>query len=243
MSGHSKWATIKRQKGAQDAKRGQLFTKLSRSLTIAVREGGGITDPESNYKLRIAIEHARANNMPKENIERSIEKAKGSEEIELSEAIYEAFTPGGAALVIQTVTDNRQRTVAEIKNILEKNGASLGSPGAVSYMFDQKGEIIALKNGKSIDEMLEIAAASGAEDVDEQGDKAFIYTQPSKLIEVKKNIELQGIKIESAQLILKPKTLIPINQDLESKVINLLESIEDLDDVQKVYTNADFTVN
>lgn len=243
MSGHSKWSTIKRQKGVADQKKGQIFTKLSNAITIAVREGSGITDPGFNYRLRIAVDRAREANMPKESIDRAIEKAKGIGADQLSEAVYEGFAPGGAALVIQAVTDNKQRTVAEIKNILEKNGASLGTPGAVSYMFDQKGEIIVLKNNKTIDAMLEIATLAGAEDVDDEDDRAIIYTNPTKLIEVKKNIESQGLKVESAELTLKPKTLVPISQNSQGKVINLLEKIEDLDDVQKVYTNADFSVN
>lgn len=241
MSGHSKWATIKRQKGAQDAKRGQLFTKLSNAIAIAVREGGGVADPEFNFKLRIAIEKARAANMPKENIERSIEKAKGGAGRGLEAAVYEGFAPEGVGVIVHTVTDNKQRTVSEMKNIFEKSGGTLGSQGSVAYLFAQMGELVVKKSGKSTDDILSIALETGVEDVEEEDTVVFLYTDPSKLAEVKKAVEESGLLTESAELIFKPKTTLQIEDpNKKEKLITFLEKVEDQSDVQRVYSNVEF---
>lgn len=236
MSGHSKWATIKRQKGANDAKRGQLFTKLSNAITIAVRQGGGITDPTSNFKLRLAIDKARAANMPKDNIERAIQKAISSGADAVQELMYEGFAPGGIAVIVEAVTDNKQRTVSDVKNIFDKSGGSLGNPGSVSYLFNKRGEMVIKKNGADSDELLSKGIDAGVEDMEEEQDSVFFYTDPSQLANVKRNLEEKGLAIESAEIIWLPINYIA-SPDNEEKVMMLIEKLEDLDDVQKVYTN------
>lgn len=241
MSGHSKWATIKRAKGANDAKRGQLFTKIAGTISIAVKQGGS-PDPNFNPRLRLAIDKAKESNMPRESIERAIQRGSGgSGEASLEEAVYEGFGPGGTAIIVEAVTDKKQRTVAEVKNVFEKNGGSMGAQGSVAYMFDKVGEVVAHADGKSADELLEIALESGADDVENEANLAYFYTQPNSLMQVKSNLEESGLKIEEAEIVYKPKTFVssPENQ---SKVEGIVQKLEDLDDVQKVYTNFDFTV-
>lgn len=236
MSGHSKWATIKRQKGANDAKRGQLFTKLSNAITIAVRQGGGISDPEFNFKLRLAIDKARSANVPKENIERAVNKASaGAEQVE--EMLYEGFAPGGVAVIVEAVSDNKQRTFSQVKNVFDKNGGSLGSTGSVSYMFSRRGEITAAKNGATSDEMLSKGIEANVSDMEDDTNSVFYYTDPQELQSVKKNLEAQGISIESAQLIYAPTNYISSDSATQEKVLNLVEKLEELDDVQEVFTN------
>ncbi len=237
MSGHSKWSTIKRQKGVADTKRGQVFTKLSNAITIAVRQGSGIADPESNFKLRLAMDRARAANMPKENIQRAIDKAAGSGAEAVEELLYEGFGPGGVALMVEAVSDNKQRTVSDVKNIFDKNGGNLGSSGSVSYLFARKGEIIVSKNSKSTDEIVEIGIDAGAEDFEEEGDSVFFFVPPASLQEVKKNLESSGLQIESAQILYIPTSESEQSGEIADKVMNLCEKLEDLDDVQQVYTN------
>jgi len=239
MSGHSKWATIKRQKGANDTKRGQLFTKLSNAITIAVRQGGGVADPEFNFKLRLTIDKARAANMPKENIERAIKKASGSGAEEVQELLYEGFAPGGVAVIVEAVTDNKQRTFSQVKNIFDKNGGSLGSSGSVSYMFSRRGEITAAKNGASSDEMLAKGIDANISDMEDDENSVFFYTDPQELQNVKKNLETQGVSVESAQLIYAPTNYISSDNAVQEKVLNLVEKLEELDDVQEVYTNLE----
>lgn len=239
MSGHSKWATIKRAKGATDAKRGQLFTKIAGTISIAVKQGGS-SDPEFNPRLRLAIDKAKGANMPKEGIERAILRGSGgSGDSVLEELIYEGFGPAGTAFIIEAVTDKKQRTVAEIKNVLEKNGGSMGAQGSVAYQFDKVGEIIANVNGKTPEDLLDIALESGAEDVENEADLAYFYTQPTTLMQVKKGLEEQGMSIEDAEIVYKPKTLIS-NPENQSKVEGLMQKLEDLDDVSKVSTNFEF---
>ena len=242
MSGHSKWATIKRQKGTNDAKRGQMFTKLSNAITIAVRAGGGVGDPTSNFKLRIAIDKARAANMPKENIERAIERAKGNAGSALTEALYEGFAPGGIAVLVHAVTDNKMRTVAEVKNIFEKGGGAFGSTGTVAYLFDHKGELIVPLNDKTSDEVLTAALEANVEDIEEDAKLVYMYVSPQELAQVKGLLEAQGLQIENAELVYKPKSTMKLaDQETQDKVIHFLERIEDISDVQKVFTNANFT--
>lgn len=167
MSGHSKWSTIKRQKGANDAKKGQQFTKLSIAITLAVKQGGGIGDPNMNPKLRLAVDAARNANMPKDNIERAIERASGKNASEMTEVLYEGFGPGGISVIVEAITDNKQRTTPEIKSIFDKNGGTLGVQGSVGYQFEQKGQITVGKNGHSFDDVFLIAVEQGADDVED----------------------------------------------------------------------------
>lgn len=238
MSGHSKWATIKRAKGAADLKRGLTFTKISNAITVAVKASGGITDPNSNFKLRLAVDAARAANMPKDNIERAIQKAVGKEGAELQEVIYEGFAPEGVSVIIEAATDNVMRTTSEIKSIFNKEGGNFGQPGSVAYLFSQKGRIVVNKNGKSIDELFEIAVESGAEDIEEFQDKAIITTSYSDLSSIRERLIAKGINPEEIEAVRKP--LIPIiisdSEKLE-RVVRFLSRLEGLDDVQKVYSN------
>lgn len=240
MSGHSKWATIKRAKGANDAKRGQLFTKLSLAITIAVKQGGMVTDPSGNPRLRLAIDTARAANMPKENIDRAIQRAAGKDATEMEEVIYEGFGPGGFSIIVEAVTDKKQRTTPEIKNLFEKNGGNMGNPGSVSYQFQQNGLVTVEKNGKTLDDVFLAAADAGAEDMEEAGDEILVYTKPEDLGKVRDTLSTEGFSVKSAELMRKPVTTVSLN-DIEQarKALNFIEKIEDMDDVQKVYANYD----
>ena len=237
MSGHSKWSTIKRQKGVADAKRGQLFTKLSQAITIAVKQGGGVTDPNSNFKLRLAMDKGRGANMPKEIIQRAIDKAKGGAGGDMEELVYEGFGPGGVAFIVETVTDNKQRTVSEVKNIFDKNGGNLGAQGSVSYLFKKAGEIVIKKTGQSSDEILDMALDAGVEDMEEGDDVVYLYTDPQNLIHVSNALSEKGLVVDSAELVFRAETTVVASEEIEKKIFNLLEKLEDLDDVQKVYTN------
>lgn len=239
MSGHSKWKTIKHQKGQLDIKRGQVFTKLANAITIAVKQGGGITDPNSNPRLRLAIEAARARNMPKDNIERAIERGVGKGgEGNLEEATYEGFAPHGVNVIVEAATDNLQRTSSEIKNIFEKNGGSFGQPGSSSYLFKKMGEVFVKKGGKSYDDIFSLALEAGAEDIEEIGDEVVVYTQTGDLAKVKDELASKGLQITDAKHTVKPISKVNIaNRGDYDKVINFLSSLEDLDDVQEVYSN------
>lgn len=241
MSGHSKWAQIKRQKGAADVKRGQLFTKLANVITIAVRQGGGIADPNANFKLRLAVDRARAYNMPKENIERALKRAQSKQMGEMEEVAYEGFGPGGISVMVEAVTDNKQRTASYIKNTFEKNGGRLATPGAVSYQFQQKGLLTVEKNGKSLDDLLLLAAEAGAEDVEEAGSTlTFIYTEPQMVARVREELIARGLKVKEAELTRISTTPVPITDREEArKILSFMEEMESLDDVQKVYSNFD----
>lgn len=241
MSGHSKWAQIKRQKGVADIKRGQIFTKLAKAVTIAVRDGGGIADPNQNFKLRLVIDKARAVNMPKENIERAIEKGKGGGKgEELYEVIYEGFAPGGIALIVEATTDNKLRTNSEVKNVIEKSGGTLGVPGSVSYQFQTKG-LVNVKKNKDLDEIFLIAADAGAEDIEEAGDEVLIYTKPEELGSVR-NALSNKLELVNAELTRKPTITIGIeDKNKAEKIIGLIEKLENMDDVQRVYANFDIS--
>lgn len=240
MSGHSKWAQIKRQKGTADIKKGQTFTKVANAIIIAVRQGGGNADPESSFKLRLAIEKARAVNMPKENIQRALRRAQGKQEGgELQEVVYEGFGPGGVAVMVECVTDNKERTRFEVKNVFDKSGGTLGQPGSVSYQFKQVGLLTVKKDGLSFDEIFSKAADVGATDVEEAGLEAMVYTDPSHLRTVKDALISAGLSVVEAQLDRKATVTVPIsNKENSAKVLLLVEKLESLDDVQKVYTNA-----
>ena len=240
MSGHSKWSTIKRQKGVADIKRGQTFTKLANAIIIAVREGGG-GDQASNFKLRLAMDQARGANMPKDNIQRAIDRGLGrggAASLEL--AVYEAYGPGKIALIVEAATDNKNRTTAEVKNTIEKAGGSFVSPGTVSWMFTDEGLIVTPKNGKSMDEFLDLAIEAGAEDVAEAGDMVEVYTKPDTLESVKSVFLQKGLSIESAEISKKPSTVVSVdNADVAKKILDLMEKLENLDDVQKIWSNFD----
>src|SRR5882672_2346907 len=233
MSGHSKWATIKRQKGANDAKRGQLFTRLSKSITMAVQQGGGVSDPESNFHLRLAIEAARSANMPKENIERAIQRASGKQAETLEEAIYEGFGPGGFSVIVESFTDNKLRTVSEVKNIFNKNGGSMGAQGSVMYQFEKNGFITVDKDGKALDDIFLIAADHGVEDIEEAGSEVLLYTKPEEVTKVKDELTKNGLKVMTAELIYRPIVINALTDNVASeKALAFVEKLESLDDVQ-----------
>lgn len=241
MSGHSKWSTIKRQKGVTDARRGREFTKLGNAITIAVREGGGSGDPASNFKLRLTMDQARAANMPKENIQRAIDRGlgKGGSGGQLETVDYEGYGPGKVAVIIEAVTDNRNRTSSEIRGVVEKNGGTFASSGAVSWMFKDCGLIGVAKDGK-FDEIFEASVDAGAEDVEEAGDSVEVYTKPADLDRVKKSLEEKGLKVLSAELYKKPTTTVEITDaEVAKKLLSFVEKLEDVDDVSKVYANFD----
>ena len=240
MSGHSKWAQIKRQKGVNDQKRGKTFTKLGNAITISVRQGGGIGDPSQNFRLRLAIDAARAANMPKENIERAIERAKGTKAGDLEEVIYEGFAPHGVSVIIEAATDNSMRTTSEIKSIFHKAGASFGQPGSVSYQFKHVGEIIVNKGTKSFDDIFASVLDAGAEDLEDAGDEVFIYTEPHDLTKVKDQLFANGLEIVEASLVRKPIVTMPVTEKEKfDKIAAFLNTLEELDDVQKVYSNME----
>lgn len=238
MSGHSKWATIKRQKGANDAKRGAAFTKLSKAITIAVQQGGGIGDPAQNFRLRLAVDAARGANMPKENIQRAIDRAAGKQGVALVEVVYEGFAPGGATIIVEAATDNKNRTTGDVHNVFNKNGGNMGQPGSVSYQFTQMGQIIVSRNGKNADDVFLDSADAGAEDIEEVGDtEIFIYTQPTALAKVRDNLQTKGYTIVEIGIIRKPNLPLETDDESAQKIMDFIEKLEDLDDVQKVYSN------
>lgn len=241
MSGHSKWATIHRQKEASDQKRGQIFTKIANAIIIAVREGGGIADPQGNFKLRLVLEKARAANMPKENIQRAIDRAlgKGGGEA-VSEATYEGYGPGGVGIIVEAVTDNKQRTVQEVKNIFDRSGGGIASPGAVSFNFRKTGYITATAAGDSDEAILKLIDL-GAEDVELAEDGVLeVYVPLERLETLKEGISLAGMEVKSAEIIMKPVNLVTVTDPkVASQILGLMEKLESLDDVQKVYANFD----
>lgn len=237
MSGHSKWATIKRAKGAADLKRGLTFTKISNAITIAVKASGGVADPSSNFRLRLAIEAGRAANMPKDNIERAIQKAVGKDAGEVEEVLYEGFAPEGVAVIIEAATDNSLRTTSEIKSMFNKEGGNFGKIGSVAYQFEQKGEIVISKEKKTLDEVFEVAAQSPAEDVVDDARGFVVYTKPSDLGRISGMLKEKGFCITQAGLIRKPLIPMRIDPEKKEKVAKFLQKLEDLDDVQKVYSN------
>ena len=239
MSGHSKWATIHRQKEATDQKRGQAFTKVANAITVAVREGGGVTDPEHNFRLRLAIEKGRSLNMPKENIERAIKRGTGElEGVVIENITYEAFGPGGVAFVINVLTDNKNRAVAEIKHILSKYGGGLGGPNSVLWMFDRRG-VIRVENIAGKREEMELKAIElGAEDIAEEDEALVIYTQPNDLQKVKEGLETTGINIEYAEVELVPQNKVKVEDPkIQEKIEKLSEELDDNPDIDDYYNN------
>ena len=238
MSGHSKWSQIKRQKEKTDIKKGLTFTKLANAIIIAVREGGGIADPNQNFRLRLAIDSARASNMPKENIERAIQRAAKKEGGDIEEVIYEGFAPGGVSVIVEAATDNSQRTTAQIKNLFNKAGGSFGQPGSVLYQFTQVGKITVGKNGNTFDEIFSIAVESGAEDIEEEDGNILVFTSAFDLSKIRDSLVRSGLKILDARLTRKPTiTTEVLDTQKLSKIKNFLETINSLEDVQNVYSN------
>jgi len=239
MGGHSHWSTIKRQKGAADAKRGQLFTKLSKEITISAREGGG--DPNMNPRLRLAIDKARSENMPADTIKRGIERGVGGgDAAALVETTFEGYGPGGVAIIVQVVTDNRNRTVSELRTTLTRAGGSLGESGSVAWQFDNVGFISLNPGDRDPDEVALAAIDAGAQDVRTEDGRIEVYTAPTELISVRKHLEEAGLAVETAELSMLPKNTLTLDEDSAGQVLRLLDTLEDLDDVQKVFSNADF---
>lgn len=240
MSGHSKWANIKHQKGVADAKRGQIFTKITRAIIIAVREGGG-SDPEANFRLRLAIQKARDNSMPTENIERAIKKGSGETDgTSLVEMTIEGYGPGGAAVLVQALSDNRNRTLQDVRSIFSRSGGSLGESGSVAWLFDPKG-VITVKSDKVDTEELALQAIdAGAEDVKIEDNYVEIYTKPNGLEMVKGVLEQKEVSVTSSELAMVPKTIIELDEKQTLQTLKLLDKLEELDEVQYVATNADF---
>jgi YebC/PmpR family DNA-binding regulatory protein len=237
MAGHSKWKTIKRAKAATDAKRSAVFTKLIREITVAAKAGGG--DPEHNPRLRLAIDTARGSSMPKENIERAIKKGTGElEGAEYQEIMYEAYGPGGVALMIMTLTDNPTRTVADIRHKLSRNGGNMGTSGSVAFLFDRKGQLL-LDASLDEDAAMEAALEAGAEDFQRQDEQYVVTTDAAGLHAVKAALEARGLQTSEAQVTWVPKSTVAVAGEDAQQLIKLLDALEDLDDVQKVEGNFD----
>jgi YebC/PmpR family DNA-binding regulatory protein len=238
MSGHSKWSSIKHKKAATDAKRGKIFTRLIKEITVAARLGGG--DQEANPRLRSAIQAAKSENMPKDNIERAVKKGTGElEGVNYEESIYEGYGPGGAAVLVESLTDNKNRTVADIRSIFGKNGGNLGENGCVAWMFDKKGYIAV--ESKSVDEevLMETVLDAGAEDIKEDNGNFEVITAPGDFETVKEAIDKASIAYIDAEVTMLPQTTTNLSGKEAEQMVRLMEMLEDCDDVQKVYTNAD----
>ena len=239
MSGHSKWSSIKHQKGVTDARRGQLFTKLTREIIVAVRQGG--SNPESNFRLRLAVQRARDNNMPLDNIERAIKR--GSGELEgaiLVEMTLEGYGPGGTAILVQALSDNRNRTLQDVRNIFTRNGSSLGESGCVAWLFESRGLITVPINDLDPEELVLQAIDAGAEDVKIENDYVEIYTKPEELEVVRAALAERNVPLASAELSMVPKTTIELEGKAALQTLKLLDKLEELDEVQHVSSNADF---
>ncbi len=240
MSGHSKWSSIKHKKGAADAKRGKLFSKLARAIIVAAREGG--PDPANNLALQNAIEKARSYSMPKENIERAIAKGagEGGDGAAYETVVYEGYGPEGVAVLVEALTDNRNRTASEVRHAFTRYGGSLGTTGAVAWQFERRGVVLVPAAGVDEDELLLAAADAGADDVEPDGDVFQVTSPPERLAAVREAIEAAGFPVESAELSMVPKTTVPVaDQSAARSVLRLIEALEDNDDVQDVYANFD----
>ena len=241
MSGHSKWHSIKHKKAVVDARRGQQFTKLARAITVAAKEGGG--DPEGNSALALAVQKARDASMPKDNIERAIAKGtgEGSDGEQIETVLYEGYGPGGVALLIEAVTDNRNRTGSEIRHLFSKNGGSLGEPGSVSYLFDKQGVIVVDATRYDEDDLIP-AIDAGALDISVDEDVFEVVTEPGDLVAVRDALADAGVEIESAELSQRPKSRVPVDEADATKLLRLIDALEDSDDVSAVYANYDVDV-
>lgn len=240
MSGHSKWSTIKRAKGAADAKRGQIFTKLTKEIMVAVREGG--SSPEQNFRLRLIIQKCRDNNMPSENIERAIKKGSGEGAgAALAEASFEGYGPGGIAILVQVLSDNRNRTLQEIRSILNRSGGSMAAAGAVSWLFEPKGVITIDTNQIDAEEVALWAIDAGAEDVKIEKSYLEVYTKSDTLEAVRRALEEKEVPIASAELSMIPKTTVDLDEENAIRALKLLDKLEELDEVRRVFSNVDFS--
>jgi YebC/PmpR family DNA-binding regulatory protein len=240
VSGHSKWATIKRKKGAADARRGQLFSKLARAIIVAAKEGG--PDPDSNASLANAIQKARDSSMPKDNIERAIQRGAGGGDGESYESfVYEGYASGGVAVIATILTDNRNRTASDLRRIFTKNGGSLGTPGSVAWQFDRKGVLLVDREGVDEDELMELALAGGAEDIAEDGAQWQVTTDPADFMAVREALEEGGVAYASAELTMVPKATVELSEREARQVLRLIDELEDNDDVQGVYANFDIS--
>ena len=238
MSGHSKWSQIKRQKGANDVKRGAIFTKMTREIMLAAREGGG--DPEGNFRLRLAMDRARAVNVPLANIQRAIDRATGGADgAQLESVMYEGYGPGGVSVMVEAATDSRNRTAAEVRAAFTRHNGKLGESGSVQWLFEQKGIIEIDAAGRDPDEIELVAIDAGAEDVERDGSLVTVYTAPNRFEAVKKSLEAQKLKIGDAEISMRPSKTVRLEGDQAKKVIGLVEALEDLEDVQKVHANFD----
>ena len=242
VSGHSKWKTIKHKKGATDAKRGVLFTKLSRDITLAAKLGGG-SDPDMNYQLRLAIDKAKTSNMPTDNIERAVKRGlgEGEDQEQLEGVLYEGYGPGGAAIMLHAITSNRNRTASSVRSTFSKSGANLGESGCVAWNFETKG-IITLEANQAMAEDIALSAIdAGAEDVSIEQNFIEVFTAPSDLIRVRQSLEAADVPISNAELSMVPKVTVELDDKQAEQTLRLLDLLEDLEDAQKVYTNADFS--
>jgi YebC/PmpR family DNA-binding regulatory protein len=239
MSGHSKWSSIKRQKGVNDAKRGAVFTRVSREIMVAARSGGG--DPDGNFRLRLAIDKARSVNMPMDNIKRAIERAAGAGEGEqFEEIVYEGYGPGGVAVLVEAATDNRNRTAADVRSIFTKAGGQLAGAGAVAWQFEPRGLIAVGSNGKDADEVALAAIDAGADDVDtSDSDRIEVYTTPADLQRVRQALDDAGVPIESAENAMVAKSTVEVDANRARQNLRMIEALEDLEDVQRVTANVD----
>ena len=239
MSGHSKWSSIKHQKGVADARRGQLFTKLTREIIVVVRQGGG--NSESNFRLRLAVQKARDNNMPLDNIERAIKRGSGTMEgANLVELTLEGYGPGGAAILVQALSDNRNRTIQDVRNIFSRSSGSLGESGCVAWLFDLKGLISIETNELDAEELALQAIDAGAEDVKVENNYVEIYTKPEELEAVRTALEQKNLPVASAELSMIPRTTVELEEKAALQTLKLLDKLEELDEVQHVSSNADF---
>jgi len=238
MSGHSKWASIKHKKAVTDARRGQLFTKLARAITVAAREGGG--DPEANYTLAAAIEKARGYSMPKESIQRAIDRGTGAggAGAEIERVIYEGYGPGGAAIMVEALTDNRNRTSADVRHVFDKQGGSLGEPGSVAWVFDKRG-VILLDAGRYSEDDLIVAIDAGADDVSVDGDVLKVTTPPSALGAVREALSSAGVEPSSVEVSMEPKSVVKVGGGEANRLLRLVEALDELDDVESVTANFD----
>ena len=241
MSGHSKWSTIKRKKGAADAKRGALFGKLSKAITVAAREGGG--DPEMNPPLALAVQKAKDGNMPNDNIQRAIDKGTGSgaDAAAIERITYEGYAPGGVAVLVDVLTDNRNRTASDVRYAFSKNGGNLGTTGSVAYLFERKGIILVPKADTDEDLLMEAALDAGAEDVAEQESDYRVVTEPEDFEAVRQELDKAGIAYENAEITMEPQNSIDLDAGTARQTLRLIDALEENDDVQEVYANFDIS--
>jgi YebC/PmpR family DNA-binding regulatory protein len=238
MSGHSKWASIKHKKAATDSKRGQLFAKLARAISVAAREGGG--DPAANFTLAAAIDKARGYSMPKDNIQRAIDRGTGAggADAQIERVVYEGYGPGGAAILVDALTDNRNRTGADVRNAFEKHGGNLGEPGSVAWVFEKRGVVLVDAERYSEDDLL-VAIDAGADDVSEDGDLLKVGSEPARLSAVREALAGAGVAVESAELTMEPKSVVEVDESEAGRLMRLLDALDDHDDVEAVHANFD----